>query len=192
MASYPASAPHNRPIGELDPVGLPVVCERGGPARAPDHPTVDLIHNRDDTAKGTTESKSSSYEQCRGHERSRIRARSPGALAALRAGDQVPKRAITPTLGVMPAVGELVRCTDGSWMTRPPQSCPHGHPLGPDAMLVGHQPCSTVAVDIPPGRAWNAAAWCTGHRSPPVARFSSVPLRCVKRDCCYSAAVPGR
>ena len=23
----------------------------------------------------------------------------------------------------MPAVGELVRCTDGSWMTRPPQSC---------------------------------------------------------------------
>jgi hypothetical protein len=24
-------------------------------------------------------------------------------------------------IGFMPAVGELVRCTDGSWMTRPPQ-----------------------------------------------------------------------
>jgi hypothetical protein len=23
----------------------------------------------------------------------------------------------------MAAVGDLVRCTDGSWMTRPPQSC---------------------------------------------------------------------
>ena len=43
----------------------------------------------------------------------------------------------------MPAVGALVRCTDGSWMTRPPQSCPGGHRLGPGAMLVGHQPCST-------------------------------------------------
>ena len=45
--------------------------------------------------------------------------------------------------GIMPAGGELVRCTDGSLMTRPPQSCPHGHLLRPDAMLVGHQPCST-------------------------------------------------
>src|ERR1700739_4677384 len=42
----------------------------------------------------------------------------------------------------VPAVGELVRCTDGSWMTRPPQSCPRGHLLRPGAMLVGHQPCS--------------------------------------------------
>src|ERR1700744_1925595 len=46
-------------------------------------------------------------------------------------------------IGFMPAVGELVRCTDGSWMTRPPQSCPHGHRSRPGAMLVGHQPCST-------------------------------------------------
>ena len=45
-------------------------------------------------------------------------------------------------IGFMPAVGELVRCTDGSWMMRPPQSCPHGHRLRPGAMLVGHQPCS--------------------------------------------------
>jgi hypothetical protein len=43
----------------------------------------------------------------------------------------------------MPAVGELVRCTDGSWMTRLPQSCRHGHRFRPGAMLVGHQPCST-------------------------------------------------
>jgi hypothetical protein len=43
----------------------------------------------------------------------------------------------------MLAVGALVRCTDGSWMTRPPQSCRHGHPLRPGAMLVGLQPCST-------------------------------------------------
>jgi hypothetical protein len=46
-------------------------------------------------------------------------------------------------IGFMPAVGELVRCTDGSWMTRPPQSCPRGHRLGRGAMLVGHQPCGT-------------------------------------------------
>jgi hypothetical protein len=38
-------------------------------------------------------------------------------------------------IGFMPAVGDLVRCTDGSWMTRPPQSCPRGHRLLPGAML---------------------------------------------------------
>jgi hypothetical protein len=32
---------------------------------------------------------------------------------------------------VMLAVGELVRCTDGRWMIRPPQHCPRGHPLRP-------------------------------------------------------------
>jgi hypothetical protein len=48
----------------------------------------------------------------------------------------------------MPAVGALVRCTDGSWMTRPPQRCPAGHRLEPGRMLVGHQPCSTCAVDV--------------------------------------------
>src|SRR6476619_2644131 len=41
----------------------------------------------------------------------------------------------------MPAVGELVRCTDGSWMIRPPQRCPRGHRLGAGRTLVGHQPC---------------------------------------------------
>jgi hypothetical protein len=57
--------------------------------------------------------------------------------------DQVPKPRDHSYASRVPAVGELVRCTDGSWMTRPPQSCPHGHLLRPGAMLVGHQPCST-------------------------------------------------
>ena len=35
-------------------------------------------------------------------------------------------RAQRSTVGTMPAVGELVHCIDGSWMT-PPQSCPRGH-----------------------------------------------------------------
>jgi hypothetical protein len=42
----------------------------------------------------------------------------------------------------MPAVGELVRCTDGRWMIRPPQHCPRGHRLSPGRVLVGHRVCS--------------------------------------------------
>ena len=38
-------------------------------------------------------------------------------------------------------VGELVRGTQGSWMVRAPQDCPHGHRLAPNRVLVGHQPC---------------------------------------------------
>ena len=38
-------------------------------------------------------------------------------------------------IGCMPAVGVLVRCTDGSWMTRPPQRCPRGHRLRPGHTL---------------------------------------------------------
>jgi hypothetical protein len=37
----------------------------------------------------------------------------------------------------MPAVGDLVRCTDGSWMTRPPQSCPRGHRFTGGRLLDG-------------------------------------------------------
>jgi hypothetical protein len=44
----------------------------------------------------------------------------------------------------MPAVGELVRCTDGRWMVRPPERCPRGHQLRADRVLIGHQPCSCV------------------------------------------------
>ena len=39
-------------------------------------------------------------------------------------------------------LGELVRCTDGRSMARPPQRCPRGHRLGAHRVLVGHQPCS--------------------------------------------------
>jgi hypothetical protein len=42
----------------------------------------------------------------------------------------------------MPAVGELVRCTDGRWMIRPPQHCQRGHRLAPGRVLFGHVPCS--------------------------------------------------
>ena len=45
-------------------------------------------------------------------------------------------------IGFMPAVGELVRCTDGRWMIRPPQHCPRGHRLSPGRVLVGHRVCS--------------------------------------------------
>jgi hypothetical protein len=31
----------------------------------------------------------------------------------------------------MPGMGELVPCTDGRWMIRPPQYCPHGHRFRP-------------------------------------------------------------
>ncbi|MDT7719826.1 MAG: hypothetical protein QOE94_837 [Mycobacterium sp.] len=41
----------------------------------------------------------------------------------------------------MPADGELVRCTDGRWMVRPPTHCPRGHRLQPGRVLVGHAPC---------------------------------------------------
>jgi hypothetical protein len=35
-----------------------------------------------------------------------------------------------PNLGAIPAVGDLVRCTNGAWMIRRPQRCPRGHRLG--------------------------------------------------------------
>lgn len=38
--------------------------------------------------------------------------------------------------------GDLVRCTDGTWMTLSPTHCPNGHELGPGRVLVGHTPCS--------------------------------------------------
>src|SRR6476619_385625 len=37
--------------------------------------------------------------------------------------------------------GELVRATNGQWMTQPPTRCPNGHPLGPNEVLVGRQAC---------------------------------------------------
>ena len=38
-------------------------------------------------------------------------------------------------------LGELVHTTDGKWMTRGPERCPNGHPLGPNQVLVGHVAC---------------------------------------------------
>ena len=42
-----------------------------------------------------------------------------------------PKCPVRPALGGVAAVGELVRCINGAWMARPPQSCPRGHRLRP-------------------------------------------------------------
>ncbi|MGO9351066.1 MAG: hypothetical protein ACLP3C_09685, partial [Mycobacterium sp.] len=42
----------------------------------------------------------------------------------------------------MPSFGNLVPCTEGGWMILPPQRCPNGHRLGPNLVLVGHQPCA--------------------------------------------------
>ncbi|MGA5467195.1 hypothetical protein [Mycobacterium sp. NPDC050041] len=36
---------------------------------------------------------------------------------------------------------DLVPCTTGGWMVRPPKHCPNGHSLGPGRVLVGNQPC---------------------------------------------------
>ena len=44
----------------------------------------------------------------------------------------------------MPAVGELVRCTNGSWMVRPPERCPRGQQLRAHRVLIDHPPCSCV------------------------------------------------
>ena len=41
----------------------------------------------------------------------------------------------------MPAVGDLVRPTEGAWMVLPPRRCPQGHSLGPGRVLVGRVAC---------------------------------------------------
>src|ERR1700757_3234769 len=58
---------------------------------------------------------------------------------------------------VMPAVGELVRCTDGRWMIRPPQHCPRGHRLSPRRVLVGHRVCSCGGRPT-----WTCGVWAVG------------------------------
>jgi hypothetical protein len=37
--------------------------------------------------------------------------------------------------------GQLVRATDGKWMTKLPARCPKGHSLGSNQVLVGHVAC---------------------------------------------------
>ena len=39
-------------------------------------------------------------------------------------------------------IGDLVRCTNGAWMVRPPRALPARHRLTPGRVLVGHVPCS--------------------------------------------------
>jgi hypothetical protein len=39
------------------------------------------------------------------------------------------------------AQGQLIRTTNGRWITQPPTGCPNGHRLGPGEVLVGHQAC---------------------------------------------------
>jgi hypothetical protein len=46
-----------------------------------------------------------------------------------------------PTVDSMPNVGDLVQTTAGTWITKPPARCLHGHQLGPGQVLVGHVAC---------------------------------------------------
>src|ERR1700758_1097975 len=67
----------------------------------------------------------------------------------------------------MAAVGDLVRCTNGAWMVRPPARGPSGHRPGPDRVLVGHPPCSCRGG--PTSRECNAVVYAPGatFRLPP-------------------------
>jgi len=53
-----------------------------------------------------------------------------------------PKCPVRPSLGGVAAVGELVRCINGAWMARPPQSCPRGIGCGRDHSIVCSVACS--------------------------------------------------
>jgi hypothetical protein len=85
----------------------------------------------------------------------------------------------------MHAVGDLVRCTDGSWMVCPSERCPRGHRLGGHGALVRHQPCSCgqrgghmtwacrecdAVVDAPP---LSAQCQLPDRRSPNAVRMSA-------------------
>jgi hypothetical protein len=71
--------------------------------------------------------------------------------------------------------GQLVRTTNGRWITKPPTRCPNGHPLGPNEVLVGHQACLGTAADTPHGPADAAIRPCTGHRSTATAAATRGP-----------------
>jgi hypothetical protein len=61
-------------------------------------------------------------------------------------------------------LGEMVQTTDGKWMTRPPTSCPNGHQLGPNQVLVGRT-CDAVVY----GPALNKH--CTALEGPATVRI---------------------
>jgi hypothetical protein len=60
--------------------------------------------------------------------------------------------------------GQLVRATDGRWMTKPPSRCPNGHSLGPNQVLVGHVACLGHGGGHTPGIAEAATPWRMDHR----------------------------
>jgi hypothetical protein len=67
----------------------------------------------------------------------------------------------------MARVGERVQTTAGTWITKPPSRCAHGHPLGPGQVLVGHIACMGHGGGglTPRGSAEPAMTLCTGRRS---------------------------
>lgn len=42
----------------------------------------------------------------------------------------------------MARVGDLVRCTDGTWTRLAPTHCPAGHRFVPGRTIVGYRPCA--------------------------------------------------
>ena len=55
------------------------------------------------------------------------------------------RRWLSPAARALPQLvwveGDLVRTTDGKWVTEAPTRCPNGHTLGPNQVLVGHVAC---------------------------------------------------
>jgi hypothetical protein len=68
--------------------------------------------------------------------------------------------------------GELVRTTDGKWITRPPSRCPNGHPLGPNQVLVNHVACLGHGGGHTYGPPF--AKHCTTLEGPAAVRISNV------------------
>jgi len=88
-----------------------------------------------------------------------------------------------------PQSASFVRCTDGSWMVRPPQRCPRGHRLGVGRTWSGTS-LAIVLAGIRLGRAWRAVAWCTRRRERPRAVSWLARPRCGNRG--LSAGDRGR
>lgn len=64
----------------------------------------------------------------------------------------------------MAVVGDLVQ-RRGKWITLAPTHCPHGHPLGPGQVLVGHVACGGHGTGH---TLWHCAT-CPAEEPPPVA-----------------------
>jgi hypothetical protein len=44
-------------------------------------------------------------------------------------------------------IGDLIQ-TRAGWTLQPPTECIYGHPLGPEQVRVGHQPCTCRGAHI--------------------------------------------